>query len=473
MLKSENPATKEIIWEGENCSAEEVARKISHARAAFPAWARRPFEERLAIVERFTAIAKERQDEMATAIAMETGKTLWDARTEAAALAAKAAISLQAYHERTGEKTVTMKNGIQATLRHKPHGVMAVFGPYNFPAHLPNGHIIPALLAGNVIIFKPSELTPMVGEKMVGWWEEAGLPPHILSLTQGERETGIALASHPDIDGLLFTGSSPTGEMLHKQYGGQPQKVMALEMGGNNPLVVWEPEDMKAAAYHTILSAFISTGQRCTCARRLILPDSQESNAFLDELVLMASNLTVGSYQDRPEPFMGPLIRNEEAERIIAAQTSMEQQGGKPLLPMKKELPYLPFVTPGIMDVTAIESRGDDEYFAPFLQVIRVKNFDAAIAEANQTAYGLAAAIFTADAERYARFRLESRAGLINWNRQTTGASGALPFGGTGISGNHRPAGYYAADYCAYPVASLESESLTLPESLSPGMKLE
>jgi succinylglutamic semialdehyde dehydrogenase len=170
---------------------------------------------------------------------------------------------------------------------------------------------------------------------------------------------------------------------------------------------------------------------------------------------------------------MGPLIRNEEAERIIAAQTSMEQQGGKPLLPMKKELPYLPFVTPGIMDVTAIESRGDDEYFAPFLQVIRVKNFDAAIAEANQTAYGLAAAIFTADAERYARFRLESRAGLINWNRQTTGASGALPFGGTGISGNHRPAGYYAADYCAYPVASLESESLTLPESLSPGMKLE
>lgn len=471
-MQSINPATNEVIWEGTPTSPENVDKAVKAARKAFPAWARLGFDRRRAIVEKFRDTVEASKAELAETIAKETGKARWDAATEVAAVIGKADISVKAYHERTGEKFIDMPGGIRAHLTHKPHGVMAVFGPYNFPAHLPNGHIVPALLAGNTVAFKPSNLTPLVAETMFRYWQQAGLPEGVLNLTQGQRETGVALAAHKDIDGLLFTGSSSTGSSLHKQYGGQPHKILALEMGGNNPLIVWNPADIEAAAYHTVLSSFISTGQRCTCARRLIVEDNKQGTAFLDALVGIAGKLKVGPYTDSPEPFMGPLIRNREADEIVEAQTQMIAEGGKSLLALKKLDAEKPFVTPGIMDVTKVADREDREFFGPFLQVTRVKDFDAAIAEANNTAFGLASAIFTQEKALYDRFLIESRAGLVNWNRQTTGASSALPFGGGGISGNHRPAGYYSADYCAWPVASLESDALTIPETLNPGIRL-
>ncbi len=471
-MESINPATGEVIWQGVACDAAAVDEAVAAARKAFPAWARLSFAERLAIIERFRDLVENNKAKLAETISQETGKTLWDASSEVAAVIGKVAISVKAYHERTGEKFIDMQAGIKAHLLHKPHGVLAVFGPYNFPAHLPNGHIVPALLAGNTIVFKPSNLTPLVAERMFALWQQAGLPDGVINLTQGKREAGVALAAHRDIDGLLFTGSTTTGCSLHKQYGGQPHKIMALEMGGNNPLIIWEPEDLQAAAYHTILSAFISTGQRCTCARRLIVPDNAEGKKLLDILVDMAGNIVVGAYTDSPEPFMGPLIRNAEAEEVLQAQEDKLSAGASALLPMKRLDADKPFVTAGIIDVTELANLEDREFFAPFLQVIRVQEFADAIACANNTEFGLASAIFTRHKKLYEQFLLESRAGLVNWNRQTTGASSALPFGGTGISGNHRPAGYYSADYCAYPVSSLESEELLIPKNISPGLSL-
>lgn len=465
-----NPATGQSIWQGKAADAALVNEAVAAARAAFPAWAARSYEERYALVDRFKALISNAQDELATAIAQETGKAMWDAKSEVAAVMAKLTYASEAYQERTGTKSRVSPVG-NAVVRHRPHGVMAVYGPYNFPAHLPNGHIMPALLAGNTLVFKPSEQTPMVAEWMVKKWEEAGLPAGVLNLVQGERDTGIALANAA-VDGVLFTGSSATGKAIHAQFAGRPEVILALEMGGNNPLIISKISDVKAAVLETILSAFTGTGQRCTCARRIMVIKSTNSDEFIEQLLNTASSMVVGAYDETPAPFMGPVISMREAMRLLEAQDRLEKLGGKILLRMQQLRENLPFVSPAILDMTGVKNIPDEEYFGPLLQLHRVENMDEAVAIANATSFGLSASIFT---DNYDEFRLESRrlrAGLINWNRQTTGASGAGPFGGIGVSGNHRPAGYYSADYCAYPVASVESERLALPAQLPVGITL-
>lgn len=467
---STNPATGETLWEGFAAGDREVADAVSAANQAFPAWSAKSYDERLQIVDKFKSLIEGRKNELAVLIAQETGKTLWDSKGEVAAVISKLTYANEAYRERTGEKITASQVG-RAVVRHRPHGVMAVYGPYNFPAHLPNGHIQPALLAGNTIVYKPSELTPKVAEYTIRVWEEAGLPPGVINLVQGERETGIALAKQ-NINGLLFTGSSATGKKLHEQFSGRPEVVMALEMGGNNPLIIYNVSDLKAAVHETLLSAYTGTGQRCTCARRLILVDWKQSQAFLDLLVGAAEKLKIGAYAETPEPFMGPLVSMKEVDRIIAAQDTLDKNGAKLLLKARKLDNKLPFITPGIVDVSKVENRVDEEYFGPFLQVIRVPDMESAIKEANNTQYGLSASIFSDDISIFNEYAPKIRAGLVNFNRQTTGASGAGPFGGIGVSGNHRPAGYYSADYCAYPVASVELDILALPKELPPGMVL-
>ncbi|WP_337056166.1 succinylglutamate-semialdehyde dehydrogenase [Pseudomonas sp. USHLN015] len=466
-----NPVTQESVWSGQGASAEQVEAAVAAARAAFPAWARLSLDARIAVLERFAATLKTRADELARCIGEETGKPLWESATEVTTMVNKVAISIQSYRERTGEKSGPLADAT-AVLRHKPHGVVAVFGPYNFPGHLPNGHIVPALLAGNAVVFKPSELTPKVAELTVQCWIEAGLPAGVLNLVQGARETGIALAASAGIDGLFFTGSSRTGNLLHQQFAGRPDKILALEMGGNNPLVVDEVADVDAAVYTIIQSAFISAGQRCTCARRLLVPVGAWGDALLARLVAVAASIQVGAFDAQPAPFMGSVISLDAARHLLKAQEHLIAQGATALLAMSQPLETAALLTPGILDVTAVAERPDEEFFGPLLQVIRYADFDAAVAEANATQYGLAAGLLSDSRELYQRFFIESRAGIVNWNKQLTGAASSAPFGGIGASGNHRASAYYAADYCAYPVASLESETLALPATLTPGVSL-
>lgn len=467
---SRNPGTGETVWSGNAASAEDVDRAVSAARRAFVEWSQTPFETRCEIVKRFAALVTERKEPLAQAIGRETGKPLWEARTEAASMAAKVAISITAYGERTGEKRSEMADGV-AVLRHRPHGVVAVFGPYNFPGHLPNGHIVPALIAGNAVVFKPSELAPDVARATVEIWHEAGLPAGVINLVQGERETGIALANHRQIDGLFFTGSSDTGTLLHRQFGGRPEIVLALEMGGNNPLVVAPVEDIDAAVHHAIQSAFLSAGQRCTCARRLLVPTGAFGDRFIERFVEVSSRIAVGEYNAEPQPFMGAVISARAAAKLIEAQTHLLERGAKALLRMEQRDPALGFVTPGILDVTNVADLPDEEHFGPLAQIIRYAGFDDAIAQANNTAYGLSAGLLADDAALWQRFSREIRAGIVNWNRPTNGASSGAPFGGPGRSGNHRPSAFYAADYCAWPMASVESAQLTMPASVSPGLQ--
>lgn len=466
---SRNPGTDAVVWEGASASAADVDRAVTSARRAFEPWSTLTFEARCEAARRFAALLSERKETLAAAIGRETGKPLWEARTEAAAMAAKVDISITAYGERTGERRTPMADGV-AVLRHRPHGVVAVFGPYNFPGHLPNGHIVPALLAGNTVVFKPSEFAPGVAHATVQIWRDAGLPPGVLNLVQGEKETGVALANHRQIDGLFFTGSSDTGTLLHKQFGGRPEIVLALEMGGNNPLVVAEVQDLDAAVHHTIQSAYLSAGQRCTCARRIFVPRGAFGDRFVERFAEVGSRLAYGAYDAEPQPFMGAVITARAAARLVAAQARLVAAGARPLIEMVQREPHLGFVSPALLDVTDVLDLPDEEHFGPLAQVIRYTGLDEAIERANDTAYGLSAGLLADDEAAWTRFSRVIRAGIVNWNRPTNGASSAAPFGGTGRSGNHRPSAYYAADYCAYPMASVESAQLRMPASLPPGL---
>ena len=470
-FQSVNPANNDVIWQANTATAEQVDSAVSAAREAFYSWADKSFAARLAIVKTFAETLKEHSEELAVAIAQETGKPLWETRTEAGAMVGKIAISEKAFLERTGDVENPMPQG-RAMIRHKPHGVVAVFGPYNFPGHLPNGHIVPALLAGNTVVFKPSELTPAVAELTLKLWQKAGLPAGVINLVQGEVETGKALASHKGIDGLFFTGSSRTGHILHQQFAGQPGKILALEMGGNNPLIVTDVADTKAAIHDIIQSAFISTGQRCTCARKLFLPAGEQGDAILAGLIKATKAIKVGDYDAEDQPFMGSMISAAAAAGMAAAQQQLVELGAEVLVELTHK-ENTGFVTPGILECTNVANFPDEEHFGPLLKVFRFTDFDAAIDKANDTSFGLSAGLLSDSAADYDHFLRRIRAGIVNWNRPITGASSAAPFGGIGASGNHRASAYYAADYCAYPVASVELEKVAMPATLSPGLKID
>jgi succinylglutamic semialdehyde dehydrogenase len=459
-LISTNPCTGDIVWQGEAASLAAVDTAVSAARFAFPGWAATPLDTRIAIARAYAEVVKADSEAFATLIACETGKPLWEARTEVASVIGKVDISIRAQAERAGEQ-ITAAGAMSQRLSHRPHGVLGVLGPYNFPAHLPNGHIVPALLAGNAIVFKPSELTPAVALHMAQLWQKAGLPTGVLNVVVGARETGVALSIHEDVDGILFTGSVPTGLALHRQFAGRPDKMLALEMGGNNPLIVWDAADASAAAEIIVQSAFLSAGQRCTCARRLILRDGDK--ATLEAVRALMDRLIIGAPFDVPAPFMGPVISNAAADHVQAAARALGAAVARPHADR-------PFLQPTLVDVTG-QAVPDDEIFGPVLQIIRVPDFGAAIDAANATRFGLAAGLVSDDADLFAQFRSQARVGILNWNRPLTGASSAAPFGGIGLSGNHRPSAYYAADYAAYPTAGLEQSS-PAGNSIAQGVRL-
>lgn len=472
-LVSEDPATGELVWQGRAGLSVEVDRAVRAARAAFPSWAERTVEARTELLDAFRAQLEHHRDSLARVISRETGKPLWESTAEVGTMIGKVALTLDAHRARSST-TVHDKGGERLVTRYRPHGVLAVLGPFNMPGHLPNGHIVPALLAGDTVVFKPSELAPWVAEHTVAMWEEAGLPAGVLNLVQGGRETGEALASHPDLDGLLFTGSHEVGLALSRRFAEHPERMLALELGGNNPLVVWDVGEsvLDAAALLTLQSAFVTAGQRCTCARRLIVPRGEEGDRFLARLMQWTARVRVGPFTAEPEPFAGPVISVAAGERVLAAQAALVEHGGHVLVEARPVAWRVNLLTPGLVDVTENKEREDREIFGPLLQVVRARTFDDAIAEANHTRFGLAAALVSEDRELWNEFLLRARAGVVNWNRPTTGASGALPFGGVGASGNHRPSGFFAVDYCAHPVATLERATLEMPQRPPPGIEV-
>jgi len=449
---STEPATGAVIWRQRVGDADA---EVSHARRSWAEWAARPLTYRIEALRRFANVVRQKSDAFTDLLARETGKPIWEARNEVESVIAKVDISIAAYSERTGQQRID--GSVRMALRHKPHGVLAVLGPYNFPIHLPNGHIVPALLAGNAVVFKPSEKTPAAGAFLVDCYHAAGIPEGCIRLLIGGPEQGKALAGHADIDGLLFTGSANTGIALNRQFATRPEKILALEMGGNNPIVVWNSPDLYSAAVLVVQSAFTTAGQRCTAARRLIV-DAKIYDPLIAEISALIGRLIIGEPHADPAPFMGPVIDNDTADMLTESFLALSTRGGRPLRHMERPIEGRPFLTPGLIDMTDAHDKPDVELFGPILQVFRKETFEEAIVEANNTRYGLSASLLSQDPKLYDQFWANIRAGIVNWNRPTNGASSSAPFGGIGWSGNHRPSAYYAADYCAYPVVSSEAD---------------
>jgi len=455
-LVSTEPATGVELWSGE---VGDAAAEVAAARAGWPEWAAHSLAYRIETLRRFANVVRARTQEFAELISRETGKPLWETKTEVGAVINKVEISVSAYADRTPQKKLEAALGNKVAVRHKPHGVLAVLGPFNFPAHLPNGHIVPALIAGNAVVFKPSEKTPASGAFLVDCYREAGVPEGAIRLLIGGPDQGRDLASQPGIDGLLFTGSARAGTALHKQFADTPNKILALELGGNSPIVAWNVKDLDAAAAIIVQSAFLSAGQRCTCARRLIVQDGKHEQ-LIEAVTKLMDRMIVGEPFADPQPFMGCVIDNASADHLQQQWVTLMMKGGRPIRRLERVDETKPFLTPALIDITDAKDVPDEELFGPVLQLIRVKDFDAAIDEANNTRFGLAASLIGGSPEQYDRFWANVRSGVINWNKPTNGAPSTAPFGGVGMSGNHRPSAYYAADYCAYPVTSSETDTL-------------
>jgi len=497
VITSVNPAAPdEIIWRGVPQVAH-VDAAVAAARRAFPAWAALPAAERHQFLRRYQQVVKSNLERVAGLICEESGKTMAESRFEASALIAKVDITLDpaGAWSRITDFEVPVSATRRGINRFKPHGVMAVIGPFNFPAHLPNGHFVPALAAGNTIVFKPSDKTPAVGQLIAELWEEVGLPPGVFNLVQGAADVAARLVSHDDLDGILFTGSWPVGRRILEANLDRPGRIIALEMGGNNAAAVMEDADLRQAVIECVRAAFATTGQRCTCTRRVIVHE-RIIDRFRRAFVEAARSLTIGPGRSEPAVFMGPVINEQAVATVLDFQRRLVARGGKVLLEAKRaeggsdapsqriartgETPMLRsrghFISPGIVEVDGSQYRAGDgehdcEVFGPLVRLSACRDLDDAIAQANATQYGLAAAIFTqrtGDAERFLR---EVRAGCINWNTGTAGASSKLAFGGLGRSGNHRPAGAFSVDYCAYPVASMVESSAQA--EIPPGMAFD
>jgi succinylglutamic semialdehyde dehydrogenase len=466
-VTSINPFSGDTLWEADAADSVVVDAAISAARAAFPSWASLDFSERETLLSKFVELVRENIGMLTDLIATEAGKPLWESKIEANSLVTKFSASIDAYKTRISESSRDVR-GLKSRTRFLPHGVMAVLGPFNFPASMANSHIMPALLAGNTVVFKPSELTPLTGIAVARLWQQAGLPAGVMNCVSGARQTGEYLVGHKNIDGVLFVGSHRAGISILRQLVETPEKIVALEMGGNSPLVVWDYEDIDTAVHIIIQSAFMSAGQRCSAARRLLV--REDDRKIIERLTEVLGKLRIGDFASKPEPYYGPLIRPQAAIAMIARTEELVNGGAKEILRSNVSGPIGTVVSPGLVDVTNCSTDRDEEIFGPVLKIQRFKEFTDAIRLANDTKFGLAAGVVCRERERFETFFHSVKAGIVNWNQQLTGATTLAPFGGVKQSGNFRPAGFLSADYCSYAIASFEVEKPVLPETPVPGI---
>ena len=464
-----SPVDNTITWSGSWATSQEVANAVQRTSSAFKSWSRTTLEKRIELVKKYASFLQAHRAAIARTITLESGKPLWESDLEVLSAIAKVDNSIDAIRKRRWTTSEGAGSSYSA-IRFKPLGMIVVLGPYNLPLHLPGAHIVPALLAGNTVLFKPSEKAPAVGDWMLRAWQSTDPPECIFECIHGAVDQAKWAVGAQETAGVLFTGSYAAGKQLHHQLAGRPECLLALEMGGNNPIVVDRIKSRQAAIAIIIQSAYITSGQRCTCARRLIVVNHSENAGFLEELSRSIAKIHVGNPLDAIQPFMGTLVTSQAAANILLAQEELRANGATVLNEAKTSKACSAMLTPGLI-ILNDQTPSDEEHFGPLVTATLVEDFDKAIEVANRTRYGLAAGLLSDDPSAYYHFVNQVRSGIINWNSPTTGASGRLPFGGTGASGNHRPSGYFAADYCSYPVASIENYQLNLPGNLPPGLQ--
>lgn len=455
---------------------ESVDEAVQSARQAFSTWSHLPQSKRFEYLRRLQEVYVAHTDQLATMIARETGKPLWESKTEVAAMINKIPITLDLSMKLVDEvkipKALPEADGF---IRFKPRGVMAVIGPFNFPGHLPNGHIVPALAAGNTVVFKPSDKTPAMGQLMAEMFQKAEFPAGVFNLVQGDGNSGRRLVGHEGIDGVLFTGSYEVGLKIKQETLNHYWKILALEMGGKNCAIVWEDADLEKAVYECLVGAFLSSGQRCAGTSKIIL-HPKVKDKFVENFYEAAKKLTIGHWKDNP--FMGPLVSQDSVENYLRFQEIAKRDDAQSLM-RGKVLDLDPqgyYVTPSI---NLVEKFNPDsvyqksEIFGPNVAILTTDDFDQALEINNSSGFGLVMSVFSKDRKYYEKSLIDAHVGLVNWNRTTNGASSKLPFGGMGKSGNDRPSAHFAVYYCTVPVSSIEDETSFDKAKMMPGITYE
>ena len=446
-------------------SEEDVDGAVLAAQKAFPSWSEKEQRVRDRAAIHFQKALKKRSRDLAVLISREMGKPIQDAEQEVARMIDRVPLArTDSARIRKGE-AFSIKPGVRGLLRYKPRGVLGILGPFNFPAHLPNTQILAGILLGNSVVFKPSELTPFVGQFLAELWDEADLPEGVFNLIQGDGRVGRALAIHEGVQAILFTGSYATGQKIREETVHQPAKLVALEMGGKNGAIISRHVDLEEAVCGTLLGTFSMAGQRCNATSR-ILVEKQIAKRFLDRFMASVKTLKVG-YSLDPDVFIGPLVSRRAVEKYFSLTALAPQEGfdvlqkAEPVLQEKKGYYVGPSVA--LKEVKKGETPAgaytEEEIFGPNVAIYVVESLEEAVRLHNSSRYGLVASFFSTRKEEFEWIFRRLEVGLLNWNQSTTVSSALLPFGGLKQSGSHHPVGSFVPYLCAYPVAVIEKRS--------------
>lgn len=449
------------LWEA-GVFYDHVEAVIDSAQKGFESWRKLSFEERISYLKRYQEVVRKKKDDIALALALEVGKPLWEAKTEASALDSKVSVTITDSYERIKQKTLKeVMPKIDGHVVSRPLGPSFVIGPFNFPCHLANGQILASLLAGNSVIFKPSEKTIYSAQLMVECFHEAGFPEGVINFINGTGHTASKITSDPRIKGIFFTGSRNVGLKILDNTYRDLNKLVALELGGKNSTILHHDTNISHALPELLRASFLTSGQRCT-STSMILVHRKIEQEFIDQFKALTQRIRIAHPTSSPEPFMGPLI-DEHAEKLYFdfCKFGVEEGAQELISPLKLDVGFEGhYVSPSIHYMEKPDLSGkfiQEEIFGPNCFFIPYDDIEEAIHIANSTPYGLAASVFTRTPEIYQLCLRDIESGLINLNRSTVGATARLPFGGLKNSGNHRPAAVSMIDHCVGTVSSLET----------------
>ncbi|MFL5784356.1 MAG: aldehyde dehydrogenase family protein [Bacteriovoracaceae bacterium] len=450
------------LWEA-RVSYDHIEETISSAVKGYDVWRKTSLEERIACLKKYQEIVRAKKTHIAEALALEVGKPLWEAMTEAAALDSKVSVTITDSLERIKQETIKdVMPKIDGHTVYKPLGPTFVIGPFNFPCHLANGQILSALLAGNSVIFKPSEKTIYSAQLMVECLHEAGFPPGVVNFINGTGMTAGKITSDKRIKGIFFTGSRAIGMKILENTWRDIDKLVALELGGKNSTIIHHDTNISHALPELLRACFLTTGQRCT-STSMILVHRKIEQQFIEEFKKVTERIRVGHPMlAKPEPFMGPLIDEAAMKMYFDFCSAGVSEGAEEIVkPRKLDVGFQGhYVSPSIHYAKKPDLKGkfiQEEIFGPNCFFVPYDDIEEAIKIANCTPYGLAASVFTRDQSVYELCVRDIESGLINLNRSTVGATARLPFGGVKNSGNHRPAAVTMIDHCVHAISSLET----------------
>jgi alpha-ketoglutaric semialdehyde dehydrogenase len=449
-FENRNPANGELIGAFAKGDKAEIGRAVEAAKRAFATWRLYPAPHRGEILYRVGQLLREQKESLARDMTREMGKVLAEARGDV-----QEGIDMAFYM--AGEGRRQFGQVVPSELRDKwamshrrPIGVVGLITPWNFPMAIPTWKIMPALICGNTVVFKPASYTPLTAYRLVKIFEEAGLPRGVLNIVFGTGgEVGNALIEHPDVKLISFTGSTEVGDGV-AAAGARGRKRVMLELGGKNAVMVMDDADLDLATEGIIWSAFGTSGQRCTAASRVIVHEAVYRD-LLDKLVVKARQLTLGDGLDEGTD-VGPVISDSQLERIHSYIPVGEREGAEVAIGGKvvaggafgKGYFHEPTIFAGVTPEMRVAR---EEIFGPVTSVIPVQSLDQAIEVVNQSEYGLSASIYTQDVNRAFRAMRDVDTGILYVNAGTIGAEIQLPFGGTKATGNgHREAGTAALD---------------------------